>query len=148
MEDKNDDNVEDKKVDDTTRTYKRANGTEASYKVSKGGTTNDKLSEDLETTIQSWLDEGCVEVKKSEMKDVKLSNIVRYVTKDGKARRGGNLIKVENDYFRLLNSRNGISWSVQFENTDRIFTRVIMGKRFFQKDGEPSKRTWKKKPTK
>lgn len=130
------------------RSYKRANGSEATYKVSKGGSNNDKMSENLDATIKTWLDEGCTEVTEDELRNVKLSNIVRYITKDGKARRGGNLIKVEADYFRLLNPILGSSWSVQFKNTDKMFTRPIKGKRFFEgkeaSDTTTTKKTYKK----
>lgn len=122
-------------TDETVRKYKRANGTEATYKVSKAGTANDALSSDLEATIKSWEDEGCVKVEptKAEMDKVKLSSIVRYITKDNKVRRGGNLTSVGEGWVRLLNPIAGVSWSVQFGTTKAFYVRPIKGKKFFEK---------------
>lgn len=129
-------NTKKEETEELKRTYKRANGTEATYKVAKGGTANDKMSDDLDATRTSWKEEGCIQIKnptKAKIEGIKLSSIVRYITKDGKARRGGNLIAVSDDYFRLLNPTAGVSWSCQYKNIEEIWHRPKLGKAFFKK---------------
>lgn len=95
-------------------------------------TIQDKINEDVDETIQSWLDDGYTEMNPDKiLSDLKpQDNIkVRYVTKDMLCRKGGVLTGVINDngqqFLRIKNHIANVCWSVQLKNIEMVFWKKI-----------------------
>lgn len=89
-------------------------------------THNEQLSENVDKTIKSWLDEGYIMINDiDDIKEIPLGTYVRYLLKNGQVRKGGYLSDKDNDgkYMMLLNKINGVKWSVQYENLKSVFIK-------------------------
>lgn len=93
----------------------------------KGELTKLLNSKELrKNTIEEW-DKLYVRIPKNEWNTLLVPGLyIKYETKDGKLRIGGvvNYHDPNEPYFSLLNTKNGITWSVQKKNTKTIWAIV------------------------
>ena len=98
-------------------------------------TINDQISEDVDKTIQEWLDDGYQEMDPSDI----LTNLkpednlkIRYITNDMMCRKGGILTSIVNEddkqFLRLKNHIANVCWSVQLYNLFKIYWKKIDNK--------------------
>jgi hypothetical protein len=99
-------------------TYKSKSGWEYE-KINE--TINDTLSKNINNTIKKWENENYKKFK-GDYKDL-LNKFIKYITVDNKARNGGVVVKVANDYFVLKNINLNRLWSVQFNNIKNIYIK-------------------------
>lgn len=106
-------------------------------------THNQQLTQNLDTTIKSWLDEGFEMITDiDKIKELEPGAYVRYITTDNKARKGGYLSQKDDKYMMLLNRVNGVKWSVQYDNLKSVFikrpkkVKVKVNKKDDKKDEE------------
>lgn len=122
--------------------YKIIGGT--NYVKEKKETKNDKLTIDLDETMELWVEEGYKMIDGTEIisyyhtgeLDPSLRLKCRYITKDGLARCGGLLKKIvdeEDDiairrYVILENMYLHCAWCVQCNNVDKFFFMPVKRK--------------------
>jgi hypothetical protein len=87
----------------------------------KNETINDRLSEDVEKTINLWKKDGYFKFE-GDYKDL-MKKFIKYTTNDGKARNGGVVVKINDDYIVLKNINLNRNWSVQLENIKEIYIK-------------------------
>lgn len=104
-------------------------------------TLNEELSENILQTATNWVEDGFIRKPISYLNETtSLGCYIKYITVSNKARIGGILISIDDKvgYFVLKNVSNGVSWSVQFDNTKAIFVGT-------REDFDKKKRREKKK---
>lgn len=107
-------------------------------------TVNDKISEDVDNTMQEWLDDGYLEMNPEDILnnlDPKNNLKIRYVTNEMLCRKGGILTAVidedDKQFLRVKNNVANVCWSVQIYNIYKLFYKPIANKT--PKIKEPSK---------
>lgn len=98
-------------------------------------TVNDKLSEDLDKTIDDWIADGYIEMDPKDIideLDPRGNYKVRYINNDMMARSGGILTSVVNEngkqFIRIKNHVANVSWSVQIGNLYKIYYKHVSPK--------------------
>lgn len=88
-------------------------------------TKNQQMSKDIKKTRAEFEEEALETITKQFKEDVPIGAYVRYIVKDKKgkmmARNGGVVMKKEDKYLMLKNTRNNVAWSVQYENIVGVY---------------------------
>lgn len=125
---KNKDGVMSTFTKEFTSTKKKTNGDKVfmTYEFNPDvKSKNELLSEKMDETIKDFTKESKAVYTDDFKKHLKLGSQVRYIARDKKgnlkARLGGSVMKIEDDYVMIMNMRTKLAWSVQYVNLVKLF---------------------------